>query len=522
MISLPDWIEVTGRRSQRRLVMAGEDEDDDSAQFVATTSMSVVADALTETGSLWTRSVTNISTSGHGSVMERQDAVQAIKSDYYQPYTVASCAKDIIHDQQDESLVAFPIPPGVEAREMLDQTRYDNSSLGVPSFLFPGITKTQIFNTPGAVEQSRLKWVELPHNPFNGSAIGAVILLPRSVMNSTQEILVCNTGAGWGSSLLNTSSFAGGTTFTTSLVDLSSNSDGVVNRSQQYEIDMSQAESMADADIVFYDLPSFPQRPVVITEDWANYMNPFIPSSNTNVIDALMSSVPHVGEQSSLNQITIAEWALAGLLANGLASIGATSALQGDIKIVKKPDGESTWDGEYWFSGKGNIFIVDPEESKDWVKFRVDSTIDGYAYNIRGAAPKIAISFLLMYCTIALCHVLYAGITGTSILHILQPNFTTDHLGISSTCWDSIGEVTALAMNSTPTTLLKNTCAGIMELNIFKLPVRVLAVRDGEEDSEHLELVFGNVGQKDARGTPIQPNRVYGTLPKMVNKEKNE
>lgn len=97
-----------------------------------------------------------------------------------------------------------------------------------------------------------------------------------------------------------------------------------------------------------------------------------------------------------------------------------------------------------------------------------------------------------------------------------------DHLGISSTCWDSIGEVTALAMNSTPTTLLKNTCAGIMELHIFQLPVRVLAIRDTEGDGEHLELVFGNLDEKDLIGTPIKQNRVYGTLPKVLKAEKSE
>ena len=169
------------------------------------------------------------------------------------------------------------------------------------------------------------------------------------------------------------------------------------------------------------------------------------------------------------------------------------------------------------------MFIVDPEESKDWVKFRVDTTIDSYAYNIRDTAPKVGISFLLIYCIIALYHVLYADISGMSVPYSLIPTFWILIIqGISSTYWDSIGEVTALAMNSTPTTLLKNTCAGIMELKIFKLPVRVLAVRDGEEDGEHLELVFGNVDQKYARGTPIQPNRVYGTLPKMADKEKSD
>ena len=77
-------------------------------------------------------------------------------------------------------------------------------------------------------------------------------------------------------------------------------------------------------------------------------------------------------------------------------------------------------------------------------------------------------------------------------------------------------------MVSTPTTLLKNTCAGIMELSIFMLPVGVIAIRDDEEDGEHLELVFGNLDEKDVRGTPIKPNRVYGTLPKTASKYKSD
>lgn len=98
----------------------------------------------------------------------------------------------------------------------------------------------------------------------------------------------------------------------------------------------------------------------------------------------------------------------------------------------------------------------------------------------------------------------------------------TSYTGISSTCWDSIGEVTALAMDSTPTVLLRNTCAGIMELNIYKLPVRVLAIRDSEGDGDHLELVFGNTDGKEVGGTPITPNRVYRTLPKLAKVEKSK
>lgn len=303
---------------------------------------------------------------------------------------------------------------------------------------------------------------------------------------------------------MNTSTFAGGTTLTTSVIAPSGIDHNRYRGVPDYGTDAEAETSSADT-VVFYNRPFFPEKPVIVTEAWANYLNPFVQGLNRTVIDFLMSTDVPIKELNPRRQTFIAKYALAGLLANGLSSIGTTSSLQGDIKSVTKPDGSNEPDGAYWFSGKGDVFIVDPEESKDWVKFRVDSKINGYAYNIRGAPPKFAITFLLAYCIIALSHVLYAAITG-----------------ISSTCWDSIGEVTALAMNSTPTALLKNTCAGIMELDIFKIPVRVLAIRDAEGEGEHLELVFGNVDEKEASGTPIQPNRVYGTLPKMTEKEKSE
>ncbi len=177
--------------------------------------------------------------------------------------------------------------------------------------------------------------------------------------------------------------------------------------------------------------------------------------------------------------------------------IGSTSGLQGTLKTVVGPNNFTHIDGSYWFSGKGNIFEVDPVESKDWVKLHVSSIFQGYAYNVSGATPKVAIAFLLAYCLFVLAHVLHAAI-----------------YGFSSTCWDSIGEVTALAVNSTPTKALRNTCAGITELNVFKLPVRVLAVQDeGDGQGRHLELVFGSVDKKVVERCTIKADRKYGTLP---------
>ena len=49
-------------------------------------------------------------------------------------------------------------------------------------------------------------------------------------------------------------------------------------------------------------------------------------------------------------------------------------------------------DGSYWFFGKGDVLIVDLEE------FRVDFTMNEYAYNIRGASSKVVIQLPFCLC----------------------------------------------------------------------------------------------------------------------------
>ena len=251
----------------------------------ATIQKTVIADVLT------------LSTSGHGNVLRRQDAAHTINNGYYQPYVEGSCASDFIQGPQDDSAVAFPIPWGMQTKPALNQSESNISILGIYSFVYPGISKNDILDTPGSLETNRLRWVELPQDPFNGSAIGAVILLPRSIANSTQEILVCNLGAGWGSSIINTSSYDGGTTFTASIIDLSAVQqidraivpNGADGNQTKYNVG-GEAEITADASINDYERPSFPGKPIIVPETWADYLNPFVPALNTTVIDVLMST----------------------------------------------------------------------------------------------------------------------------------------------------------------------------------------------------------------------------------------
>ena len=467
----------------------------------ATTQQVAVADALTTTGNTWNVAMTNTSTNGHGSVILELDAVHGITAGYYQPYTNVICDYDTTRGPIDTDPVNFPAysGPGVQMNNAIKANSSYNSG---DRLILSNLTKSDIWNTSGPAGDYRLRWVELP---FNDTAIGAIVLRPRSAENLTQELFVCSVGAGWGLSTMNVSTILGNTSPVLSQVNAqalrniySTNGGGTPGNAPQAIPGGLTQQLTEDRSIEFF-APIFPERPIKITEDWARYLNPSIDLLDTTVFNSIMG----VPEVLGLRQIQI-ELTLAQMVANGLSRIGSKSQLQGTVKQVVEHDKSIGLDGNYWFAGKGNnVFQVDPVDSKDWVKFRVSTTIEEYSYNTQGTTIRLAIGVLLVYCFVAIAHIIYAGISG-----------------ISSTCWDSIGEVTALAMNSTPTAALRNTCAGITELNIFKLPVRVLAFRDAEGDGEHLELVFGNLDEKTLENKTIKANRAYGTMPSVKAHEK--
>ncbi|KAI4198357.1 MAG: hypothetical protein LQ346_002781 [Caloplaca aetnensis] len=250
-----------------------------------------------------------------------------------------------------------------------------------------------------------------------------------------------------------------------------------------------------------YQHPSLPQQSINISRSWAEYLDPSIQGLNTSLFNLLSKERPFYADVGT--DLYMSTSILVILTVNGLARTGLGGTLQGDVKSIELNGGDGGLDGNYWLSGKGDVFDnVDPSQSRDWVTFRVYSNLQGYAYNTLTTPPRIAIAILTAYCLLVVGHTLYTGITG-----------------LSSNCWDTIAEVTALAMNSSPTAALRNTCAGITELHIFKLPVRILVSKDEEGEGEHLELVFGSVDDEKMSERTIKVNRTYGTLPNGVAEE---
>ncbi|KAL8824191.1 MAG: hypothetical protein Q9191_005234 [Dirinaria sp. TL-2023a] len=490
----PNSVQVTGKASLRHLKIGRQIwlpfVNSDNETIVATAEQAAVADALTATGDLWQTAIGNVNTGGHGVPFDQLDAIQSITTNYYQPYTIASCAEDTIEGPSDKRPLAFPITPGVLPQNLPEQ-QINNSLLSNPAFSFLDVTRAEMLDTAGSLRETRLRWIELPQDPFNGSAIGAVVLLPdqnpRPEESRHQQIVVCNLAAGWGPSTLNMSSSDNGSTNVQSVI---SDSGSVSRRVQSLpgptRTTYAPAAEMS-ADSNFFVLPIYPKRQMNVSLSWSQYLNPFVSDLNTTVFHQLMKS-----NLTNRDPAVSARVILSSLLANGLARIGIESSLQGNLKMANNSKGKSVMDSDAWFRGQ-DAFIVDPQESKDWVKLQVQSTFEGYAYNTSGTGPKISIVFLSIYCAFAIAHTCYAGISG-----------------ISSTCWDSIGEVTALAMNSAPTTLLRNTSAGLADSKVYRLPARIFAKSDDAGEGEHLELVLGEQDEKTVEQRTIKVNRVYG------------
>jgi hypothetical protein len=108
-------------------------------------------------------------------------------------------------------------------------------------------------------------------------------------------------------------------------------------------------------------------------------------------------------------------------------------------------------------------------------------------YSPEGFPIKLALAILLLYCLVALAHFSYTLISG-----------------ISSSCWDSIAEVVALALNSERPTKLNHTTAGVETMSAFRHPFRIC------ETEDRLGIIFQEDEQEQGKEIGmIVVNRKY-------------
>ncbi|KAL8902620.1 MAG: hypothetical protein Q9207_004533 [Kuettlingeria erythrocarpa] len=497
-----------GRSSYRNIYTGSSLQSGGSGplQYAATTQQAVIADALAEAASLWSLSLVNVTAgAGHGSPLSDQsNAAHRITSNYSQPYSTAVCIPDQFRNDTDSRKLSFPLLPFVNPSSSATRNHsYRTFPSGQIKFAMviehPDYSYHQLVNSSADSQDYRLEWIELSRDSFNGSSIGAAILLPSSIRDGGNNVLLCNIAAGWALSSLVVRDSPQGLEYTESFPQQGKDLEQPLLPHIQTATPKARNEAVGLGDI--YQTAGFPQQAIDISRTWAQYLDPSIEGLNTSLFNVLSQENKNKGETAW--DLDAACAILVMLTVNGLARTGWGSTLQGDVKSVGLDGGDGGLDGNYWLSGKGDTFEnVNLTQGRDWVTLRVYSNLQGYAYNTLTTPPRIAIAILTAYCLLVVGHTLYTG--------------------ISSNCWDTIAEVTALAMNSSPSAALRNTCAGITEFHIFKLPVRVLVSKDEEGEGEHLELVFGSVDDEKMSERTIKPNRTYGTLPKGVVEERKK
>ncbi|CZR68202.1 uncharacterized protein PAC_18101 [Phialocephala subalpina] len=469
-LTIPLSVGLSGSHSIRSLYITVDDVNQGgSFDPMATTQLAALADALVLTGSMWATLYPTL----YGRWSSRLDSMHTMNT--LQSFTGMTCNwnEQPIEGNNDTRTITFP------------QGMYMNTSMAYINF--DGVSRSDIWNTPGDVTKPRLAFVDLFDPRFDNVTVGAVILEPRDPSNDTQEILPCILAAGWGES-----------TMTLSTGSNSERGSAAV-KSTSFE------RVFEEKYYTNYCFPSFPLHHINVTKIWAASMNPFITEQNTTVFGALASLLNagqtlYGGLQEKVDEQGIYTFLVTALLVNALSNNPQNFSIQGNI--TENADGKAY--GDDWLFHNANMFTVDPSESANWTKLRIDSSVEGLSYSTEGITVKLALSILFLYCLCATAHFAYSIVSG-----------------LSSSSWDTIAEWLLLAINSPPVGHLAYACTGIRTMETFQEIVKIVATsrigntnQNGNDKGEmdNLQLHFVETQQEGLHGAVVVGKEYGATL----------
>jgi hypothetical protein len=248
-----------------------------------------------------------------------------------------------------------------------------------------------------------------------------------------------------------------------------------------------------------FDDPAF--RRVQIASDWIQTINPPLINTTTTLYNYLTNSIICSYDHENCAAEIRAPYDTVLLISSLL-----TATLS---KMTPEPDSQS--DYGIWSPSRE---IVSRTATKSRLS-EYQSTMpiqlygSGFSYRPYILAVRLSLAILILYCIIAISHIVITAWTG-----------------VSSLAWDSVAEIVALCIYSRPAEELENSCAGIKATKILEQRVRIAATRGwrdgaGEKDvsegaepagmpASHLELFFDS-GEQAAVST-ARTNHEYGAL----------
>ncbi|KEF60305.1 uncharacterized protein A1O9_01865 [Exophiala aquamarina CBS 119918] len=378
-----------------------------------------------------------------------------------QPFSSVRCMFNPIHGENDTDPIQFPNTYVAGCLGDLECLKANSALNEAGKSNFSGISKQSIWEQAQQIPGGRIIWVDGIEisSPDNGTALGAIVIpsevCPQSNISSLM-VSACVIGGRWAS--------------TKSFIRSTSNGLDLLN---------GLVENLVSVDSLA-ELPQWSNPSVKLSKAWAESLEAITDVLNRTVVDNLIRQMPITDNicpngtsegryQISLRRPFMYERLLATLVANGMSH--AAGAIE---EWFWYPSPKQTGG---WVFTDPNTFEQKSQKSPPGVVLTFEGHLPGFAWNLDGIPIKIVLPVLMVYCLYTLSYVLFTFITGRS-----------------SMAWRSISQMTALAINSTPTDVLDNTSAGIEHKKTFAKPISVREV----ENHRRLELIFTQ--DEDKRG----------------------
>jgi len=419
---------------------------------VATTPSAAIADSVAKLAKYWTLANRAVCADGKPGFFFYKDIFFSVEA--LQPVVFANCNTNRV-----TSTLKFPkIDEGSGSFPLLE---FENSTFTSRDW-YNQVTING--STPN------LAWVALPEATFGLSSIGGVVALPGSNTTSLEgQVISCTLDARWANSTA-TASFTGG--------------PKVVRGEPANWFTTSRLQKDSKSRL------KWPQ--IKISPQWADDLDPIVDRLNISVFTLLSNSIGRLGNITLAPSSNDAvEAILAVMLAEGLSRISNTATIQGSLKGFEK----NQWMSQILpdksvFGTGGSAFNYTFTPGDPFERFKMKTAVNGYGYGIT-TATILSSLVLITYSLIATIYVIHS----------------TCFSRRTSSAWESISEVIALAVNSTPApNLLRNTGAGISSLKTLKEKVRI-----GVNSDEQLQMIFVDK-ECTEKGDfeEVTPNKSYG------------
>ena len=208
------------------------------------------------------------------------------------------------------------------------------------------------------------------------------------------------------------------------------------------------------------------------------------------------------------SRATMISTILAGVITDGLARIAGNGLFpySASMFLTNQTATDDSLVGRFLVTsargGEDDTLNSTAADEGNWL--RIDPVFDRYGYGYRWEGSKtvqFGIIVLLIHAAIAVAHSVYIFYK----VVILKEGLLSS--------WTTVAELIALAMNSSPSMRLQDTCAGVEAAKTWR---QVVTVR--ETNPGHLEMVVGP--DEKARHPLPQAGKLYGHLAEQ--KEEDE